>query len=283
MENIVIVDGKFYWGGRWWYPKERHGWINLEQKPHYWYDPSAISINELGQLALTVHKNKQAFDSAGHKLPWAEVEHLTQAQLTARKITISEWGAGTMCSVDEMGFGTYRLVAKLPAGNWFWPAWWMYPDGYWPPEIDIFEGYAKTTNYQLFRWYCKYLKWLGVKDKLKAWNLKSCIHTRAEANIDSVPAITPALKDFNKDPTTDFHEYKMIWTPLTLDFYIDGVRVRHITDKKVMDRLAAYSPMMTLITNQVDGFGSKKFSDVGTTPFLIAEFEYTHLIFNKTN
>lgn len=48
-------------------------------------------------------------------------------------------------------FGRVEVVAKIPAGNWLWPAIWMLPVnstyGPWPAsgEIDIMESRGKSN------------------------------------------------------------------------------------------------------------------------------------------
>lgn len=50
-------------------------------------------------------------------------------------------------------YGRVEVVAKIPKGDWLWPAIWMMPTnstyGVWPKsgEIDIMEARGNTANY----------------------------------------------------------------------------------------------------------------------------------------
>lgn len=282
MKNIIeILNEMFFWMGRWWWTRERWGSINLK-KPWYWYDETAIHLDKNGVLSLLIIKHKQAFNAFGNKLPWKDEydnETVYPNGEFVDGVLVSYFGAGTICSDNETGFGTYTLIAKLPRGDWHWPAWWLYSpvDKWWPPEIDIFEAYSKNTGYRLYWWWCKLLKWLGVKNKVRSWNIQSCIHTRGDAYIDQVPAKNPELKDFNIDPSLAYHKYEMFWGPTVLKISIDGVVVRTVSDPEILDHLSKYKPFMVLINNQVDGFGQHEFTTEGITPFIIQLFKYKPL------
>ncbi|MBL7930377.1 MAG: family 16 glycosylhydrolase [Bacteroidia bacterium] len=42
--------------------------------------------------------------------------------------------------------GKYEIRCKMPAGNGFWPAFWMFGGKRWN-EIDVFDSYAGTSKY----------------------------------------------------------------------------------------------------------------------------------------
>ncbi len=269
LERIEIVDEKFLWCGFEWLTRERWGSIHMD-KAWYWYDPTAIMIDQYGNLHLQINLNKQAFNKEGCKLIWEPKYDSYPNGKFVDDVIVSYYGAGTMSSVKEMGFGTYTLSAMFPTGNWLWPAFWLYPPTTWPPEIDIFEGYSKDTDYKKMKW-----SLCGFRKKLKAWNIQSCIHVKS--GIPTVPAKMPDLDNFNHPPQNIFNTYQLFWGRTVLIFSINYKEVRRITDQKVLDHLAQYSPFMVLIQNQIDGFGKDKFNHKDTTPFVLQNFTFKPL------
>ena len=85
------------WSGYEWLTRERWGSIH-PSKSWNWYDPTAIEINDAGQLRLKIHRNPRDFDING-------------------KIIHSEYGAGLICCDREFGFGHCQIEAMLPSGN----------------------------------------------------------------------------------------------------------------------------------------------------------------------
>ena len=115
-------------------------------------------------------------------------------------------------------YGYFEIRARVPAGNGLWPAFWLLPaDGGWPPEIDVMEilGRDTATVYQ-------------------------SIHSGA-APTQGIPSKVPASAD-------GFHRYGALWTPQTVDFYIDGAKVGSVPTPADM-----HKPMYLLANLAVGG------------------------------
>lgn len=262
---IEIIDERIFWCGRWWLTRERWG-SQHPKKTINWYDPSAIDIDTHGRLLLDIHRNRTGFDKNGKRYTNDEMLVMTPHQLS--QLTISPYGTGLISSVEDFGFGKFTLIAKLPKGNALWPAWWSYANN--PemalPEVDFFEAYSKTTGY-------KKLAWCFFKKKLKSWNIASCLHSDPKLHLDQVPAMNPALEDFNKDPSADFVKYEVFWWPTVLAFYINGMLVRNIWDPAILNYLAKYK-FQIIINNHIDCSCTDKFRVDSITPFVIEKFTY---------
>ncbi|WP_404338514.1 glycoside hydrolase family 16 protein [Sphingomonas sp. MMS12-HWE2-04] len=91
-------------------------------------------------------------------------------------------------------FGYFEIRARWSGGKGIWPAFWLLPaSGKWPPEIDILEAHGDKPRTAYHSIHSK-----AVKDTTKT------------ATIDG--------------SGQDFHLYGALWTPRTIDYYIDGVK-----------------------------------------------------------
>lgn len=111
----------------------------------------------------------------------------------------------------NMQYGHVEVVAKLPKGDWIWPAIWMLPTynqyGDWPSsgEIDIMESRGNDASYPAGgnNIFSSTLHW-GP-----SWNMDPYLKTHATYTLPS-----GSLSD-------SFHTYGLVWTEDALMTYID--------------------------------------------------------------
>jgi len=103
----------------------------------------------------------------------------------------------TKCSFEQ-AYGYFEIRARWTGGKGIWPAFWLLPaKGGWPPEIDIAEAHGDkpTTIFQ-------------------------SLHSKLQK---------PVTRKVTMAGTGEqFHLYAVLWTPKTLDYYIDGVKTASI-------------------------------------------------------
>jgi beta-glucanase (GH16 family) len=103
-------------------------------------------------------------------------------------------------------YGYFEMRAQLPAGQGFWPAFWLMPeDGSWPPELDIMEALGQNPNY-----------------------LVTTSHS-AYAGMESLWTQVPNM-------TTGYHTYGMDWEPDYITWYFDGKAVYQIATPADMNK-----------------------------------------------
>lgn len=110
-------------------------------------------------------------------------------------------------------YGRVEVVAKMPKGDWLWPAIWMMPEdskyGAWPAsgEIDIAEVRGNGWQYPL------------GNDAMQ-----SSLHWGPSAKLDAYWK-SYGLKQLRRgnDFTKEFHTYGLIWTEDYLFTYLDSV------------------------------------------------------------
>jgi beta-glucanase (GH16 family) len=107
-------------------------------------------------------------------------------------------------------YGLFEMNAKLPAGQGFWPAFWLLPEnGQWPPELDIMENLGQNT---------------------------SSVYTTVHSN--TISGGYTAQQDPIND-TTQAHTYAVDWEPDYVTWYIDGKQVDKVATPSDMN-LAMY-------------------------------------------
>ena len=131
-------------------------------------------------------------------------------------------GVITTATSFAQQYGYFEVKAQLPAGQGFWPAFWLLPvDGTWPPEIDIFEmlGNNPTTAY-------------------------ASLHSGLSGN-------TTFKIPYLPDLTTGFHTYGLSWQADMLRWFIDGNEVAEAATPADMNK-----PMYVLLNLAVGDTGS---------------------------
>ncbi len=152
-------------------------------------------IDKVGGIRIPFHLRYDPFEITEEGLQ-ITASLLSKAQQKAYNIgKCRRFGSGMILSRKSFTYGKIRMVAKLPDARGAWPAFWLLPQRFiWPPEIDIFEA----------------MPW-GKRSQ----QLHSGYITPDKKNYG-------AWFDINVNPSKDFHEYGLDWTPQNLTAYFDG-------------------------------------------------------------
>jgi beta-glucanase (GH16 family) len=126
------------------------------------------------------------------------------------------------------------MVAKLPAARGSWADLWLLPESHqWPPEIDVFESMPWGKHQQQLHYGVIVPK--GTKGWFGDWT------------------------ELGTDPSAEFHEYGLDWTPETLSGLFDGrVLWQHPTPESLRQN-------MYLIANYAVG-GKWVFNELNVQP-----------------
>jgi beta-glucanase (GH16 family) len=134
--------------------------------------------------------------------------------------------SGRINTYNSFGFkfGTVEIRAKSPTGDWIGAALWLLPIesiyGGWPAsgEIDMMETKG-NTNY-----------WDPGRNNVQvgAERMGSTLNYGPRWDINGWSSTTASR---NRSPgfNENFHIYKMVWTPESLQFFLDGERILSVT------------------------------------------------------
>ena len=113
-------------------------------------------------------------------------------------------------------YGRVEVTAKMPKGDWLWPAIWMLPTdevyGPWPAsgEIDIMESRGNNHTYKAGP---------GGGNNL----LTSALHWGPETKMDSYLQTVDELSALHEYYGDSFHTYGLEWTENYIYTYVDSV------------------------------------------------------------
>lgn len=196
---------EFNWSGYKWSTQERWGQIHAD-KLYCWYNAKCVNIDEYNYLHLLTKREPKKF-----KVQQGNTQTIIESPISV----------GLISSKQMFGYGYFEIEAKLPIGDNLWPAFWMWAESGWPPEIDIFEAYT-TKNKGYFN--------LGFNSLYK---IESNFHYKDIKTGKN--AVCGAKKHFFgfKDPSKHFIKYGLKYTPDEISIFYNNKLVRSL-DKKLL-------------------------------------------------
>ena len=169
--------------------------INKEEQ--FYIDPRQINLSPFSTSDSTLKIT--ARQTPGDLLPYVSSQPYISGVLTSEK------------SFSQQ-YGRFEVRAKVPEGKGLWSAFWLLPSfDSWPegvailPEIDVMEHLGHQANVY-----------------------HTTLHTNQTGELTSHPYDHTEAQSL----TTDFHVYSVVWTPESVNWYLNGNwRASHPTPK----------------------------------------------------
>lgn len=179
------------------------------------FDGAALDTNKwtVVNYPCQINNEPQFYSDDNLRLRDGNLEILTEKRSEGGRDYCS--GAVTTQGRCSILYGKIEVRAKFSGDPGLWPAIWTCSDqipgfidaddtGFWPPEEDIFEGYAPRTHiYTCGHWYGKANTPAGEKKDNGFW--------------------------IGRDWSRDYHVWSMEWTPEAVCFFLDGRRIKRST------------------------------------------------------
>ncbi|MBQ6277248.1 MAG: glycoside hydrolase family 16 protein [Bacteroidales bacterium] len=208
--EVVFQDGFTDFDSALWYKKEgqSHGTDEDEEPQIY---KSSNAYIEDGKLVLkTTRLNHGVICQLGNACHYNVHKH-----------TIA---SGEIMSNTTYKYGYYEMYAKIPNGQGYWPAFWLWNAGNcWYNEIDIFEGKGCLSN--------------EVTNNLH-WCF-DCPITNSSYINDTIDYAQAFNYSYN------YHWYGVEWNEDEIIWYIDRQKVKSIAN--YMDGIGIQHPMYIII------------------------------------
>lgn len=161
-------------------------------------------------------------------------------------------------SSTKFTYGRFIFSAVVGNSPSTWPALWLYGAESWPPEIDALEAFPDKNG-----------------------NIINCLTTKWESNIHyddngpkqygakGISSLLYILTHRNGKPD----KWEIDWTKTHIKIYFNGIRVRKITDKKIIDHFNKHPFMRVVINNMIqEEFSYNEYEK--QRPFELIEFNY---------
>jgi beta-glucanase (GH16 family) len=181
----------------------------------YWYqdtfNSNGASLPSNGEQEWYINSNYGP--TAGIK-PWT----VSNGVLTLTATPTPSWLSGLVNNYSYVSgelntyhsfaqtYGYFEMRAQLPAGQGFWPAFWLMPeDGSWPPELDIVEALGQNPTELV---------------------------TTSHSNYAGMQSLWTSVPNM----TTGYHTYGVDWEPDYITWFFDGQKVYQIATPADMNK-----------------------------------------------
>ncbi|MBZ9853348.1 family 16 glycosylhydrolase [Mesorhizobium sp. CA13] len=192
----------------------------------WWGAPNGSTLSSNGELQWYIDANYGPTSSVHPFNVENGVLTITAAQAPADikpLINNYEYTSGILTTHESFSqtYGYFEMRADLPETAGAWPAFWLLPqDGSWPPELDVVEARGQDPNTLI----------------MTAHSNETGQHTKVSSSV-------------NVSDADGFHTYGLLWTPDTLVWTYDGVKVAEAATPSDM-----HTPMYMLANLAVGGF-----------------------------
>ncbi|GAK65446.1 concanavalin A-like lectin/glucanase [Moesziomyces antarcticus] len=196
-----------------------------------------LTSDEIGETAITGNYT-YSLNSTCTAFPQTQGACETSSNATLGTVIqpIKSARIRTKASISR---GRIEVRARLPVGDWIWPAIWMMPEdsvyGEWPRsgEIDIVESKGNTVQ--------------SRKDRYQN-SVTSTLHWGPSAATDRWGLTTSNFSVPRDYFSEDFHTYGLDWTPTSLTTWVDKPS-RHIMTLDMNRDFFAFSRLSHLLWN----------------------------------
>lgn len=126
-------------------------------------------------------------------------------------------------------YGRAEISAKMPVGDWLWPALWLLPEkwlyGGWPEsgEIDMTESIG-NRNYR-----CD-----GTLRGIQ--HMGSTLHWGVSWDQNRYYLTSSGFGNEGQNFGDYFHTYRLDWSPEGMEFFIDNLRILSVPDPLINER-----------------------------------------------
>lgn len=178
----------------------------------WWYDPSCVDVTD--DILRLQTKRHERINGSGIQ---------------------SHLGVGLVSSIQTFGFGDFEADIMLPRGTGLFPAFWLWGASSWPPEIDIFEAWSRSSGFYT----SKCLPYYALSSNVWWGNGSSPENIRSKSHM--------VWRKFDEC----FVNFRLEWRPHRIEIFYNGKSVRKVTDVKILQHYAT-TQLRVVFNNGID-------------------------------
>ncbi|KAJ3073667.1 hypothetical protein HDU98_000940 [Podochytrium sp. JEL0797] len=129
-----------------------------------------------------------------------------------------------------MTLGRLEVRAKMPYGNWLWPAIWLWSQGGFTNELDLVEMAGYEPNMA-----------------------EGSVHLYSANKSNPLVSYSNRRYPLPFDMTEDFHVYAMNWTSDTVSYSVDDIQIGSVNYKAMLPSENLSRTKMFLVLNAAVG------------------------------
>ena len=199
-------------GGNWEFQFYNNNRTNSYVRDGALYIEPTLMVNDIGEQALTNGFRMDVWGASPADLCTGNAFYGCERTSGAGGNILNPIKSARIRTAESFSFtyGKVEVRAKLPQGDWLWPAIWLLPRdnqyGGWPAsgEIDIMESRGNPPSYPA-----------GGYD-----TFGSTLHFGPSSDTNGWPNTHKTFKP-DADLTKDFHVYGLIWNDSYIGTYFD--------------------------------------------------------------
>merc|ERR1712055_204318 len=136
-------------------------------------------------------------------------------------------------------YGRAEIRAKMPVGDWMWPAMWMLPEnwayGGWPAsgEIDIIETIGNRD-----------LKFAGTGIDTGTQKMGSTLHWGVDASQNRFYLTGEHKFNYERNFGDYFHDYVLEWDENSIKWFVDGEMIYQVPETPIDRNQVGISTIM---------------------------------------
>ena len=229
--------------------------ISFKWKDHFWYTYEHCKNDTANCKNAYLGTNVDRTSKGTLKFP---ITYNPKTFENDQLNTIRTYECAFIESCNSFSYGRFEFKAIIGNSPNTWPAIWLYGLECWPPEIDIVEAFPNSLGNIID----------GCKVRYET-NIHYNEYNPTQYGAKGIWKLWYKLTHKSGKPDT----WVLNWTPKYVKIYFNGLRIRKITNKKVLATLNRFNKMRIVINNMLQE-NFNKIDYVNQRNFELVDFKY---------